>query len=51
LQRESAILIYLLLALAHTERFAVRENNKRGGNDNRGVIGKISQILFRVLSD
>ena len=31
LQRESAILMYLLLVLAHTKRFAVRENNNVGG--------------------
>ena len=40
LQRESAILMYLLLALAHTKRFSVRGNNKRGGNDNRGGLAK-----------
>ena len=51
LQRESAILMYLLLALAHAKRFAVRENNKRWANDNRGGIGNISQMLFRVSSD
>ena len=51
LQRESAILMYLLFALAHTKRFGVRGNNKRGGNDNRGGIGKIPQMLFRVSSD
>ena len=50
-ERESAILMYLLLVLAHTKRFAVRGNNKREGNDNRGGIGKISQMLFRVSSD
>ena len=31
LLRESAILMYLLLVLAHTKRFSVRGNNKRGG--------------------
>ena len=51
LQRESATIMHLLLALAHTKRFAVRGNNKREGNDNRGGIGKIPQMLFRVSSD
>ncbi len=51
LQRESASIMHLLLALAHTKRFDVRGNNKRGGNDNRGGIGKIPQMLFRVSSD
>ena len=51
LQRESAILMYLLLALAHTKRFDVRGNNKRERNDNRGGVGNISQMLFRVSSD
>ena len=51
LQRDSAILMYLLLALTHTNRFAIRGNNKRGGNDNRGGIDKIPQMLFRVSSD
>ena len=50
-KRESAILMYLLLALAHTKRFAVRGNNKRGENDNRGGIDKIPQMLFRISSD
>ena len=51
LQSESATMMYLLLALAHNKRFTVRENNKRGGNDNRGGIDKIPQMLFRVSSD
>ena len=51
LQRESAILMYLLLALAHTKRFTVRGNNKRVGNFNLGWIDNISRMLFRVSSD
>ena len=51
LQRESATIMHLLLVLAHTKRFDVRGNNKREGNDNRGGIGNISQMLFRVSSD
>ena len=46
LQSESATLMHLLIALAHTKRFDVRWNNKREGNDNRGGIGNISQMLF-----
>ena len=51
LQSESATIMHLLLVLVHTKRFDVRENNKREGNDNRGGIGNISQMLFRVSSD
>ena len=51
LQSESATLMHVLIALAHTKRFDVRENNKREGNDNRGGIGKIPRILFRVSLD
>ena len=51
LQSESATLMHLLIALAHTKRFDVRGKNKRKGNDNRDGIGNISQMLFRVSSD
>ena len=46
LQSESATLMHLLIALAHTKRFDVRGNNECEGNDNRGGIGNISQRLF-----
>ena len=46
LQSESATIMHLLLALAHTKRLDVRENNQRDGNDNRGGVGNISQMLF-----
>ena len=46
LQSESATLMHLLIALARTKRFDVRGNNECEGNDNRGVIGNISQMLF-----
>ena len=51
LQSESATIMHLLLALAHIKRFDVRGNNKREGNENRGGIGNISQMLFRFSLD